>query len=66
LRTNIAVGIISAIFADWLLPLVAFVTMGRLVTVIINAIIGMVILLVVVDPSKKVHDCHLGAANRGD
>jgi uncharacterized membrane protein YeaQ/YmgE (transglycosylase-associated protein family) len=45
---NIAVGIIGATIAGWLLPLVGFVVVGGIVAAIINAVIGAVILLVVV------------------
>jgi uncharacterized membrane protein YeaQ/YmgE (transglycosylase-associated protein family) len=45
---NIAVGIIGAVTAGWLLPLVGSVIMGGIAAAIINAIIGAVILLVVV------------------
>jgi uncharacterized membrane protein YeaQ/YmgE (transglycosylase-associated protein family) len=47
------VGIIGAIIAGWLLPMIGFVLVGGYVAAIINAVIGAVILLVVVGFFKK-------------
>ena len=50
---NIIVGIIGAIVADWLLPLVGLNICGGIIAAIINPIIGAVILLFVVGLIKK-------------
>lgn len=48
LAGNIAVGIVGAIIAGWLLPLIGFVFVGGILAAIINAVIGAVLLLVVI------------------
>jgi uncharacterized membrane protein YeaQ/YmgE (transglycosylase-associated protein family) len=48
LAGNIAVGIVGAIIAGWLLPLVGFVFVGGILAAIINAVIGAVLLLVII------------------
>jgi uncharacterized membrane protein YeaQ/YmgE (transglycosylase-associated protein family) len=48
LAGNIAVGIVGAIIAGWLLPLIGFVFVGGILAAIINAVIGAVLLLVII------------------
>jgi uncharacterized membrane protein YeaQ/YmgE (transglycosylase-associated protein family) len=50
---NIVVGIVGALIAGWLLPLVGFVLVGGIIAAIINAIIGAVILLLIIGFFKK-------------
>ncbi len=50
---NIVVGIIGAIVAGWLLPLVGLAIGGGIIAAIINAIIGAVIALFVIRLFKK-------------
>jgi len=50
---NIVVGIVGAIIAGWLLPMIGFVLVGGYLAAIINAVIGAVILLIVVGFFKK-------------
>ena len=50
---NIVVGIVGAIIAGWLLPMIGFVLVGGYLAAIINAVIGAVILLIVVGFIKK-------------
>ena len=50
---NIVVGIIGAVLAGWLLPLVGFVLVGGIVAEIINAVIGAVILLLLISLFKR-------------
>ena len=47
------VGIVGAIIAGWLLPMIGFVLVGGYLAAIINAVIGAVILLIVVGFIKK-------------
>jgi uncharacterized membrane protein YeaQ/YmgE (transglycosylase-associated protein family) len=47
------VGIIGAIIAGWLLPLIGIAIGGGIIAAIINAIIGAVILLFVIGLIKK-------------
>jgi uncharacterized membrane protein YeaQ/YmgE (transglycosylase-associated protein family) len=48
LAGNIAVGIVGAIIAGWLLPLIGFVFVGGILAAIINAVIGAVLLLLII------------------
>jgi uncharacterized membrane protein YeaQ/YmgE (transglycosylase-associated protein family) len=50
---NIVVGIVGAIIARWLLPLIGIVIGGGILGEIINAIIGAVILLFVIGLVKR-------------
>jgi len=50
---NIVVGIVGAVIAGWLLPLVGFVLVGGFIAAIINAVIGAVILLLIIGFFKK-------------
>jgi uncharacterized membrane protein YeaQ/YmgE (transglycosylase-associated protein family) len=50
---NIVVGIIGAVIAGWLLPLIGIAIGGGIIAAIINAIIGAVILLFVIGLIKK-------------
>jgi uncharacterized membrane protein YeaQ/YmgE (transglycosylase-associated protein family) len=50
---NIVIGIIGALIAGWLLPLLGFALGGGIIAAIINAVIGAVILLLVVGFFKK-------------
>ena len=45
---NIVVGIIGAIIAGWLLPMIGFVLVGGTLAAIVNAVIGAVILLIII------------------
>jgi uncharacterized membrane protein YeaQ/YmgE (transglycosylase-associated protein family) len=45
---NIAVGIVGAVIAGWLLPSIGFVLIGGILAAIVNAVIGAVILLLVI------------------
>jgi uncharacterized membrane protein YeaQ/YmgE (transglycosylase-associated protein family) len=48
------VGIVGAIIAGWLLPLIGFVLVGGIFAAIVNAVIGAVILLLVIGLLTKV------------
>ena len=52
LEFNTVVGIMGVVLAGWLLPLAGFVLVGGIAE-IINAVIGAVILLAVIEFSKK-------------
>ena len=45
---NIAVGVVGAAIAGWLLPLLGFVFIGGILAAIVNAVIGAVLLLVII------------------
>jgi uncharacterized membrane protein YeaQ/YmgE (transglycosylase-associated protein family) len=48
LAGNLAVGIVGAVIAGWLLPMIGFVFVGGILAAIINAVIGAVILLAII------------------
>jgi uncharacterized membrane protein YeaQ/YmgE (transglycosylase-associated protein family) len=48
LAGNIVVGIVGAVIAGWLLPLIGFVFIGGILAAITNAVIGAVLLLVII------------------
>ena len=50
---NIVVGIVGAVIAGWLLPMIGFVLVGGILAAIVNAVIGAVILLIIVGFFKK-------------
>ena len=50
---DIVVGIVGAIIAGWLLPLIGFVIVGGFIAAIVNAVIGAVILLLIIGLFKK-------------
>jgi uncharacterized membrane protein YeaQ/YmgE (transglycosylase-associated protein family) len=50
---DIVVGIIGAVIAGWLLPLIGIAIGGSIVGAIINAVIGAVILLFIIGLFKR-------------
>jgi uncharacterized membrane protein YeaQ/YmgE (transglycosylase-associated protein family) len=50
---NIVVGILGAVIANWLLPLIGVHIGGGIIAAIINAVIGAVILLLLIGFFKK-------------
>jgi uncharacterized membrane protein YeaQ/YmgE (transglycosylase-associated protein family) len=50
---NIVVGILGAVVANWLLPLIGVQIGGGIIAAIINAVIGAVILLLLIGFFKK-------------
>jgi len=50
---NIVVGIVGAVIAGWLLPLIGLVLVGGILAAIVNAVIGAVILLLIVGFFRK-------------
>jgi uncharacterized membrane protein YeaQ/YmgE (transglycosylase-associated protein family) len=53
LAGNIVVGILGAVVANWLLPLIGVHIGGGIIAAIINAVIGAVILLLLIGFFKK-------------
>jgi uncharacterized membrane protein YeaQ/YmgE (transglycosylase-associated protein family) len=53
LAGNIVVGILGAVIANWLLPLIGVHIGGGVIAAIVNAVIGAVILLLLIGFFKK-------------